>query len=181
MLSRSGNEGGKLRFLLSLRLKHTFEKLRERRFIFGAARIELQRTTDVRRLVHYLSPEVHRPLLVKLNLEPDEFLDFNRAAGEHKAAAATQIRDGGVLTRHHAFPASCELDSRTWRRSSFFLHYLPRVSVQTDNRCRHASCRDGCVLPTLRERIFCRAWFSDSRCLRSRRCRASRRPCVPPS
>jgi len=49
-----------LRFLLSLRLKHAFEKFRQRRFIFRAARVELQCETDLFSVVDNFGPEVNR-------------------------------------------------------------------------------------------------------------------------
>src|SRR6185369_1981139 len=54
------------------------------------------------------------------------------------------------------------------------------ISVQTGNHVHRARCRDECALPKAQERTFCRAWFSDIRCLPIRRCPASRPPCAPP-
>src|ERR1043165_4484508 len=107
MLNRSGNIGVICGYaLLSLRLKDFFQKLCQRGLVFRAARIELQRETDLRGLVHDLSPEIDRLLRRELNFEPDELLHFNLTAREHEAAAATEIGDGGILAREHAFPAS---------------------------------------------------------------------------
>ena len=91
-------------FLRGLRLKHTFQKLPQCRFVFRAARIELQRETDLSSFANHFSPKINLLAFGELNLEPDEFFYFNLSAREHEAAAAAQIGNGGILARENTLP-----------------------------------------------------------------------------
>ena len=94
-----------LRFGFVLRLEHTLEIFCQRRFIFRAARIELQRKPDLRGLIDNFGPEVNGLLTRQLNFQRDELFNFNVPAREYEAAIATDIGDRGVLARERAFPA----------------------------------------------------------------------------
>src|SRR5256885_2548922 len=91
-------------------LKHVFQILRERRFIFGAARIEPQRKSDLRCFINDFRPEHDYLLFAESNFQPDQLSYFDLAAAQHETSIPTQVGNGSTLARADAFPTGRQID-----------------------------------------------------------------------